>query len=243
MNSPSSQTEHEMLYKAAVESADINVISRASANAVIERLMSGRNDATATDLTTQIQQAAATGDTDLIFKLADDLRQAKEAEKQRNSRLLKMADEFSLTDVMRAFPAFRDLVYELGLLVLQTTETNLKARRPRSSSGTSRKRTNEHAKGTVFIISHNGQSIEAQKNVGAAKLPGAEKEFFTFLGFDITPDGRMLDPATFTNHRGELVAANSKKAVIEDMLAGGAYWVNRGFRIKVKEEHPEQQQS
>ncbi|MNN37428.1 hypothetical protein D3C81_1513780 [compost metagenome] len=134
-------------------------------------------------------------------------------------------------DVLRAFPAFKDLAYELGLLVLMKTQEGLK-----SSKKPSQPRKDRLPKGTIYVISHQGQMIEAQKNAGAAKLPGAEREFFEFLGFDISEDGRLLDPITFVNAKGETVQSSSKKAVIDDLLAGNKYWTDRGYRIRIKEQ-------
>lgn len=227
-------TDYETLYKAAVVSAELSVVSRGTANSVIDRLLENRNDTTASDLTRRIQEAASQGDTDAIFKLTDELRQAKSDESERNSRLLKIAAEFSFADVLRAYQRdFKDLTYELGLLVLQKTQEGLtKGKRP------ARDRSGSTPKGTVYLISHGGETIEAMKNAGAAKLPGAEKEFFEFLGFDISADGRLLDPATFVNIKGETVPANSKKAVIDDLLAGNRSWKDRGYYIKIKEESP-----
>jgi hypothetical protein len=224
-------TEFETLYKAAVGSAELSTVSRGSANSLIERLMESRNDPTALDLTRRIQEAAGQGDTDAIFRLTDELRHAKAAENERSAKLTKLAEEFTFMDLLRAYPKdFRDLTYELGLLVLQKTQEGLATyKKP------ARQRSGKEPKGTVYVISHNGESIEAMKNIGAARLPGAEVEFFEFLGFDISSDGRLLDPPTFVNINGETVPANSKKAVIEDLLAGNKFWMDRGYRIKTKD--------
>ena len=224
--------DYETLYKAAVDSSDLSSVARAGANSVINRLFESRNDATAADLTRRIHEAAGQGDTDAIFKLTDELKQAKAAENERNSRLLKIADEFTFAEVLRAYPRdYSELVYELGLLVLQKTQEGLATyKKP------TRSRTGSEAKGTVYLISHNGETIEAMKNIGAAKLPGGEREFFEFLGFGVSQDGRLLDPPQFVNAKGDVVQANSKKNVIEDLLAGNKYWTDRGYRIRVKEE-------
>lgn len=231
MTTDAPDTDFETLYKAAVSSADLSVVSRGAANSVIDRLFESRNTAQAADLTRRIQEAASQGDSESIFALTDELRSVKKTESERNARLIKLADEFSLMDVLRAFPAFRSLAFELGLLVLQKTEEGLKhykkPARVRPASST--------PKGTVYLISHNGETIEAIKNVGAARLPGAEVEFFEFFGFDISPDGRLLDPPTFTNIKGEVVPANSKKAIIDDLLAGNRHWKERGYSIRIKD--------
>lgn len=230
------ETDHgfEALYKSAVQSSDLSVISRGTATALIDHLLTTQNDPQATNLTLQIQEAAAKGDTDTIFRLTDELRQAKTAQSQRGTELVRLAREYTLMDVLRAFPAFREMIYEMGLLVLQKTEEGVKAKKPRSGSSTRPRRNSEHPKGTIFLISRNGKTLAAQKNNGAPKQPAHEREFFEFLGFEISGDGKSLTPPTFTNKDGQLVSVSSKKVVIDDLLAGGKFWADKGYKIAVK---------
>lgn len=229
----------ESLYNETVQSSDLSAISRGTANALIEHLLTTQNDPHAANLTQQIQEAAAKGDTDMIFRLTDELRQAKATQSQRGTELVRIAREYTLMDVLRAFPAFREMIYEMGLLVLQKTEEGVKAKKPRTSGTSARSRRNsEHPQGTIFLISRNGKTLAAQKNNGAPKHPIHEREFFEFLGFEISGDGRSLVPPTFTNKGGQLVTASSKKVVIEDMLAGGKFWADKGYKIAVKPPEP-----
>jgi hypothetical protein len=224
-------TGFEAKYKAEVLRSDLSVVSRGSANAVVETLLANRNDPQSTDLLKQIQEAAAAGDTDKIEQLADQLKTVKAVEAQRNSRLVELAREYSLKDVLRAFPAFKDLVYELGLLVLEKTEEGIaQQKKPRATGERPFRDT-----GPLYVISHEGKHIEARKNVGAAKSPGAEKEFYDFMGLDVSADGKLVTPASFVNIKGETVSTQSKKNIINDLLAGHKLWLDKGFRIKEKQ--------
>lgn len=224
-------TGFEAKYRAEVLRSDLSVVSRGSANAVVETLLANRNDPQSADLLKQIQEAAAAGDSDKIEQLADQLKSVKTAEAQRNGRLVEMAREYSLKDVLRAFPAFKDLVYELGLLVLETTEEGMKQQKksPRAAERGFRDT------GPLYVISHEGKHIEVRKNVGAAKSPGAEKEFYDFMGLDVSADGKQVAPATFVNIKGETVPTQSKKNIINDLLAGHKLWLDKGFRIREKQ--------
>ena len=71
-------------------------------------------------------------------------------------------------------------------------------------------------------------------NVGAPANPGKERELFTFLGFSVSEDGRSLTPAVFTAKDGTETPSMSKKAIIEDILAGGSFWRQKGFTIAEK---------
>jgi hypothetical protein len=223
-------TGFEAKYKAEVLRSDLSVVSRGAANAVVETLLATRNDPQSAELLKQIQAAAAAGDTDQIEQLADQLKTVKTAEAQRNGRLVEMAREYSLKDVLRAFPAFKDLVYELGLLVLEASEKGLKQKKTPRPAGERPFRDT----GPLYVISHDGKHIEVRKNVGAAKSPGAEKEFYDFMGLDVSADGKQVSPASFVNIKGETVPTQSKKNIINDLLAGHKFWLEKGFRIREK---------
>lgn len=225
--------DFEIAYNAAVQSAALKPVSRASANVLIERLLRVHESSQASNLTQQIQDAAAKGNTDLIFSLTDELRRAKDNEQKRSDKLLEVASGFSLAEVLRAYPdQYRELVFEVALLVLETAE--------KGSKGTKRDGENPRPfrdTGPTYIISHNGLHFEAKKNVGAAKSPGAERGFYEFMGLEVSADGKTLDPATFVNIKGETVPTNSKKNIINDLLAGHKLWLDKGFKIREKQGH------
>lgn len=225
-------TGFEAKYKAEVLRSDLSVASRGAANAVVETMLASRNDPQTADLLTKIQAAAAAGDSDQIEQLAEQLKSVKSVEAQRSARLSEMAREYSLKDALRAFPAFKDLVYELALLVLEKTEEGLKQKRAPRAAGSSPVFRDT---GPLYRISHNGEHIEVRKNVGAAKSPGAEREFYEFMGLDVSEDGKLVSPASFVNIKGQTVSTQSKKNIINDLLAGHKFWTGKGFSIKVKE--------
>lgn len=225
--------DFELAYNASVQNAELKPVSRASANALIERLLKVHESSQSSSLTQQIQEAAAKGNTDLIFSLTDELRRTKDNEQKRADKLLEVASGFTLAEVLRAYPEqYRELVHEVALLVLETTEKGIKAGK-RQSSGEGSPRPFRDT-GPTYIISQNGQHFEAKKNVGAAKSPGAEKAFYEFMGLDVSADGKTVDPATFVNIKGDTVPTNSKKNIINDLLAGHKLWLDKGFRIREK---------
>lgn len=220
--------DYQTLYKGAVESAELSPVSRAVANAVIDRLVSTSKAPLELDLAARIKDAAASGNIDQILQLSDKLRAAKADEEAQSAKLRQLAGEYTFPELLKAFPTeFNDLVYELGLLIIRTTEANLPRGRNRGGS-------RPGVPVPVYVISHNGRTIEASKNVGAAKRPGSEKEFYEFLGFQVSADGRRVKPSTIHNASGEEVAA-TKKNIIEGILAEADYWVGQGYSAKLKE--------
>lgn len=232
----SSNKDYEMLYKAALSSDDTGVVARETAQQVVERFFEGKQDAQVVDLTLRIQTAAGEGNTALIIELTEELKKAIDVEHERATRLVKLAEEFSFLELLKAFPNdFKDLAYEIGLLVIQVTQAGIVKSKRRVSSTPRSRRVSKHK----YLISRDDQTIEAVSNVGSPKKPGAEREFFEFMGFTVSEDGRTLEPATFVNIKGETVTIVSKKAVIEDLMAGHEAWLNRGYSIKVQEQAPE----
>lgn len=222
--------DFETLYKAAVNSAELSPASRAVANAVIERLVATKKAPIETDLAARIKEAADAGDVDQIFKLTDKLREAKADEEAQSAKLRQIAGDFTLAEVLKAFPReFNDLVHELGLIVLQTCERH----RGRSKGGGAHKGSSRPL-GPTYVISHRGRSIEAQKNVGKPSRPGAERAFYEFLGFKVSLDGSSLTPSVIPNAAGEDVIP-SKKHIIEGILAEEDYWAGQGYTAKEKQ--------
>jgi len=223
--------DFELAYNASVQNAELKPVSRASANALIERLLKVHESSQASSLTQQIQEAASKGNTDLIFSLTDELRRTKDNEQKRAEKLLEVASGFTLAEVLRAYPEqYRELVHEVALLVLETTEKGVKTTK---RQGTASPRPFRDT-GPLYIISHHGQHFEARKNVGSPKLPGAERDFYEFMGLDVSADGKTIEPATFVNIKGETVPTNSKKNIINDLLAGHKLWLDKGFKIREK---------
>lgn len=228
--------DFENAYNALVNNSGINAISRQSANALVDRMLQAKESGKTAGITKRIAEAAAKGDTALIFTLTDELKDVKNTEQARNEKLQEVASGFTFTELLRAFPGdYRELVHELATLVLQATEEGLAKSKKRGSSSGARPFRDT---GPTYIITHNGKQFEAKKNVGAAKSPGAEKDFYEFMGLEVSADGKTLDPATFVNSKGETVPTNSKKNIINDLLAGHKFWLDKGFRIREKPTQP-----
>lgn len=237
MTTGSNPGDFENAYTSLVNSAGITPMSRAVANALLERMNQGKESTKTNGITQKIAEAAARGDTALIFSLTDELKKIKDSEAERSGKLKQLADGFTFSEVLRAFPGeYRELMHELGLLAIEHVETGLKNRGRRASSGEGNRPFRDT--GPTYIISHNGSHFEAKKNVGAAKSPGAERGFYEFMGLEVSADGKTLNPATFTNSKGEVVPTNSKKNIINDLLAGHKLWLDKGFRIKEKPVQP-----
>lgn len=232
----SANMDYETLYKAAITSDDTGVVARETAQKVVERFFESKQDAQVVDLTLRIQKAAGEGDTVLIIELTEELKKAIDVENERATRLVQFAEQFTFLELLKAFPNdFKDLAYEIGLLVIQQTEAGIAKSKRRVSSTPRSRRVSKHK----YLISRGDQTIEAISNVGSPKKPGAERDFFEFMGFAVSEDGRTLEPATFVNIKGETVTIVSKKAVIDDLMAGHEAWLSRGYSIKVQEQPPE----
>ncbi|AYG48116.1 hypothetical protein DV532_27955 (plasmid) [Pseudomonas sp. Leaf58] len=232
----SSSNDFETLYRAAINSDEVGGVARDTAQKVVERFFENKNDGQLSDLTAQIQEAAGDRNIDRILKLTEELKRAKDTEHERAMRLVKFAEEFTFQELLQAFPSdFKDLAYEIGLLVIQHTQQGIAKSKRRGGSASGSRRVSRHK----YLISRGDQTIEAVSNVGSPKKPGAEREFFEFMGFTVSEDGRSLQPPTFVNIKGETVTIVSKKAVIEDLMAGHDAWLSKGYSIKVQEQTPE----
>jgi len=213
----------ETLYRAASGSQTTSAAARNTAQAVVDRMLEVKQDARTSDLTRRIQHAASEGNSDLIFKLADELKSVKNGERERQARLVQLADEFSFAELLEAFPTdYRELACEIGLLVVQKMSEGAKRSRPRPPA--------PH----YVIENEDGHTLEVVKGKGKPKLPGAEKEFYKFMGFDVSEDGRTVSPTTFGNLAGEVVPT-TKKALLDDLIAGNEFWTKEGYSIKLKE--------
>lgn len=230
--------DFESAYTSLVQTAGISPVARAAANALVDRMLQGKESTKTTDITKRIAEAAASGNTALIFSLTDDLKKIKDGEQERNEKLKEVASGYTFTELLRAFPGdYRELVHELATLTIAKVEEGLKSRGKRGSGSGGSNRPFRDT-GPLYIISHNGKQFEARKNVGSPKSPGAERDFYEFMGLDVSADGKFVTPSTFTNSKGEVVPTHSKKNIINDLLAGHKYWLDKGFRIKLKETEP-----
>lgn len=229
---PPADSDFEMLYSGAINSDQVGPIARVTAQKVVERFLAIQVDNDTTDLTRKIQQAASENNIELILSLTDELRTAKDAEHQRHARLVKVSDEFSFNELLHAFPTdLKDLTYEIALLVIKQVEEGLKQSKSRSrpsrTAGMKRESKNR------YLIKNGDESIEVVPNVGRRKTPSSERDFYEFMGFKLSDDGRSVIPENFTNKEGNVIENVSKKSIIEDLLAGNALWADKGYSIEL----------
>jgi hypothetical protein len=225
---PPADSDFETLYNGAINSDQVGPIARVTAQKVVERFFAIQVDNDTTDLTRKIALAAGENNYDLIMSLTDELRAAKETENQRHARLIKISDEFSFNELLHAFPAdLKDLTYEMALLVIKQVEEGLKQSKSRPSRTAGMKRESKNR----YLIQKGGESIEVVPNVGRRKTPSSERDFYEFMGFTLSEDGRSVIPENFTNKEGNVIENVSKKSIIEDLLAGNALWTDKGYSI------------
>lgn len=225
--------DYEKLFKEAVGGDLISRVARRAGESVVARMFEARTDDATAELTKRIQEAAGQQNIEMILALTDELRQSQDREAERSKQLYKLTTNFSFIEVLKAFPVdYNELVYELGVLTMEHVEDELAKSKTRVRNGNPRERPPQ----PVYIITKGNHSIEAKKNVGAARLPSAEREFFEFLGFAISSDGRSTIPSNFKNVKDEIVSIVTKKTIIEDMLAGNLVWKHKGYKIELKEE-------
>jgi hypothetical protein len=226
---PPADTDFETLYNGAINSDQVGPIARATAQKVVERFFAIQVNNDTSDLTRQIALAAGENNSELIFSLTDELRTAKKAEHERHARLVEVSDEFSFSELMHAFPTdLKDLTYEIALLVIKLVEEGLKQNKPRSPrAGVKRVSKNR------YLIKLGDESIEAVPNVGKRKNPSTERDFYEFMGFEVSEDGRSVIPENFTSKAGTVIENVSKKSIIEDLLAGNEFWTDKGYSIEL----------
>lgn len=213
-------------YEAAIGRADHGTMSKACAEKVLDRLMSIKPNSQSTELTKQIQAAAAVNDIQLILSLSKKLLELDENEHAHIEKLASMRSEYSFEQLLSAFPEeLQQLAYELAFEVLTATERAVSAKNKRQSGG----RAAKIAKS--YVISHGDKTIEAMPNTGRPANPGADRDFYQFMGFEVSEDGRTLTPDSFSNKEGVVISMISKKSIIDDLLAGNQTWVANGYGI------------
>ncbi|MFK4136501.1 hypothetical protein ACI2KR_30155 [Pseudomonas luteola] len=222
-------------YETSLTSEIHNPASRNLAEKVLNRLLDIKPNKTSLDLTARIHEASAKGNVELILQLSDELKKRKEEEDAQLARLTGMKSEYTFDELLTAFPEeLQALAYELAYEVLNGVEAALNGskRKRRSGEDTAVAANRRPKTAKTYVISRNGKQILATTNTGRPSHPGNDREFFEFLGFSISEDGKTLNPPTFTDISGNSKAAISKKAIIEDMLAGNENWSVGGYKIQ-----------
>lgn len=224
MTSEIQSTELEALYKAAIGTDKVNRHALVIAERVVDRLLKAPEKSGANDLTGRIATAAGKNDIDAIFKLVEELKQSKADEESRQDRLNQVTQEFEFPELLQAFNVdYRDLVYEIGLLILQNKgPTTPRQRKGKSTVGKRGK--------PSYRITRGDNSILVKPQPGAPRTPGVERDFYEFMGFRVADDGRGLHPETFRNYLGDEVVV-SKRAIIDDLIRRNERWTNKGYSI------------
>lgn len=230
-----STPDFKAVYQAGVDDDSMSPVAKACAGKIFERLTAAKPNSEAAAIMSKMQAAITMNDHDEIVGLADQLKALKLAEENQKQQLLSISEEFRFEDLLNAYPReVEALAYELSALAMTAAQEEItKLKNPgrirnRSRSGQPRIATK------AYIISHQGKSMEIVPNVGKPAIPGKERELFNFLGFHVSSDGRTLTPGTFTSVNGVETIGHSKKLIIDDLLAGGSYWLDKGFSIAEK---------
>ena len=216
------------VYQQGVDDDSISAAAKVCAVKVLERLTSIKPHTSSTVITDKMQAAITANDLPEIIRLAKQLEELKKTEDEHLDKLVKMSDEYRFDELLAAYPSeLEALAYELATIAMNSANEALTKSKKRDRSGERRSRSS----GKAYVLSHDGKSMEIVPNVGAPASPGKERELFTFLGFSVSEDGRTLSPAVFTAIDGTETPSMSKKAIIEDILAGGKFWTDKGYSI------------
>lgn len=229
--------DYKAIYEEGLGNESLSAIAKACSSQVFERLASIKPHTSSTVITGKMQAAIEKNDVSEILKLAEQLKALKTEEDSHIEQLTEMSKQFRFDELLAAYPEeLEQLAYELAVLAMTSTEAaiQLSKKRNRSEAGGSGRKRNRSKSKKTFIVSHDGKFVEVVPNAGRPANPGNEREFFEFLGFVISEDGRTMTPSVFTDKAGQEANALSKKAIIEDMLAGNPLWADKGYTITEK---------
>lgn len=227
-------TDFRAVYQLGIDDDSMSPAAKACAEKIMDRLTTVKPNSEAAAIMDQMQAAITRNDEDEIVKLAEQLKDLKLTKESQTEKLQSISEEFSFDDLLAAYPKeVEALAYELSVLAMGAAQAEIvkPKKSPRSSRGTTR------VPSKAYVISHQGKTMDIVPNVGAPSIPGKERELFNFLGFHVSEDGRSLVPETFRTASGLDASAQSKKAIIEDLLAGGRYWVDKGYSIAERQTH------
>ena len=234
---PTPPQDFEQLYEGAVNKDNVSALAKATAEKVLLRLNNIKPYTATLAIIQSIQEASAAHDIPEVRKLATRLEKVIGDEDAAREKLTEMTDDFPFESVICAYPEhIKSLAYEIALLVITTAEEEKCKTR-------SRNRGESQGRGKpkpTFIIKKGDQSIEVMRNTGRPKQPGADKAFYDFMGFQVSPDGKTLTPGSFPDINGNRISTISKKVIIDDLLAGNNHWLSRGYSIIEKSAEAQQ---
>lgn len=241
MNTGSQQTNSAVgssgtakeIYERALSSQEYHAMAKHCSEKVLDRLMNIKPNSRSSALAKEIHEASGKGDIAKILSLSEELKTMQEEESERVGRLAEMRNEYSFEELLSAFHEdLEQVAYQLAIDILEGAQQAIKG--PKTTAArTKRSRAPKTAK--TYIIECSGQQIQAVPNTARPAAPSADREFYEFMGFELTEDGKALIPGSFTNAEGQEIAVISKKVIIDDLIAGNALWAEKGYVIRDSE--------
>lgn len=223
---PTSPQDFKQLYEGAVNKDNVSALAKATAEKVLLRLTSIKPYTATLGILKSIQEASAAHDIPEVVRLSARLDKVKGDEDANMEKLAQVTTDFPFESLLSVYSEeIKSLAYELALIVISTAEESKSKGRARGDKPK-----------TTFIITKGDQSIETTRNAGKPALPGADKEFYEFMGFQVAEDGRSVTPNSFPDINGARITKLSRKLIINDMLAGNSHWSSRGYAIQEKSE-------
>jgi len=174
------------------------------------------------DVRSQMAEALANSDDDLVFQLSSKLKDIKDNQKKHSKDITDLRSKFTFADVLNAFkPEFDAVSYELAYTVLTNTHVAIansgsKGKRgpnkPKDDSGEPK----EKAEMAVYTITKGDKSAELPLRRGRVTL-SIDKEAFDLLGFKIVlEDGKeVLEPGVITLNDGKTNIPAGRSAIVK----------------------------
>jgi hypothetical protein len=228
---PTTPQDFAQLYEGAVNKDNVSALAKATAEKVLLRLTSIKPYTATLAILKSIQEASAAHDIPEVVRLSARLDKVKGDEDADMEKLAQVTSDFKFESLLSVYSEeLKSLAYEIALIVINTAE-EAKAKGRNRSRGESQG--GDKPKPT-FIIKKGDQSIEVMRNTGRPALPGVDKDFYEFMGFQVSQDGKSLTPESFPDNNGNRVTSLSRKVIINDMLSGNKHWIGRGYTVTEK---------
>ncbi|WP_274644892.1 hypothetical protein [Pseudomonas serbica] len=234
---PTPPQDFAQLYEGAVTKETVSAVAKVTADKVLERFNSIKPYTATLAITRAIQIASAEHNIPEVRRLAERLGKVVDDEEVDKEKLVQLTKDYPFESVLSVYSEdLKALAFEIALIVLQTAEEE-KTKSGSRSRGKSRSRSNSKR---AFIIAKGEKSIEAMRNSGRPTSPGKDKDFFEFMGFQVSGDGKTLTPGSFPDINGNRVTSISRTIIINDLLAGNQHWLKLGYSIVEKPEEAPQ---
>jgi hypothetical protein len=230
-------TDYKKIYLDSADDQTVGAIARECGAKVLERLTSIKPNSAASVITQKMQEAIICNDVTEILRLADGLKRMKETEDAHLDKLIEISKEFRFDELLAAYPEEMEaLAYEVAVLAIVSAEAAIQnqKKRGRTAASSNSGRNRKILKADSYVISFQGRSIVVSPNKSRPALPGTDRDFYEFMGFIVSEDGKQVTPNTFVDKAGNEVKNVSKKAIMEDLQAGNPYWLDKGFTMVEK---------